>query len=64
MTTVALAADNDAWLVFIGAALGQAVCTVIAVMGGKLIAKKVSEKYLNLGGGILMILFAIHAFFA
>jgi Ca2+/H+ antiporter, TMEM165/GDT1 family len=55
--TIALAAANDAVGVTIGAILGHTICAVIAVVAGKSIAGRISEKLVTLIGGGLFILF-------
>jgi putative Ca2+/H+ antiporter (TMEM165/GDT1 family) len=35
------------------------ICTTIAVLGGKLLADKISEKNVNLAGGIVFMIFAL-----
>jgi len=60
ISTIALAANSNAYLVFIGAFLGHVLCTSLAVVGGKFLAKKISERTVNMCGGILFLLFGIH----
>lgn len=35
------------------------ICTTIAVVGGKLLADKISEKTVNLAGGIVFMIFGL-----
>jgi putative Ca2+/H+ antiporter (TMEM165/GDT1 family) len=42
IATIAMAAGNDYWWVTLGALLGHACCTGVAVIGGRAIAGKVS----------------------
>jgi putative Ca2+/H+ antiporter (TMEM165/GDT1 family) len=60
ISTIALAANSNAYLVFIGAFLGHVLCTSLAVIGGKFLAKKISERTVNICGGVLFLLFGIH----
>jgi Ca2+/H+ antiporter, TMEM165/GDT1 family len=46
-----------------GAVLGHAICTAIAVIGGKLIAGRISERQLTFIGGCLFIIFGVVAVF-
>lgn len=39
--------------------MGHLLCTSIAVLGGKLLANKISEKTVNLAGGLVFLLFGI-----
>ncbi len=59
--TITLAASNNPIGVTTGAILGHAICAAIAVIGGRMIAGKISEKTLTFVGGCLFILFAIVA---
>jgi putative Ca2+/H+ antiporter (TMEM165/GDT1 family) len=61
IATIALAASNNPIGVTAGAVLGHGICAAIAVIGGKLIAGKISEKQITLMGGILFIIFGIVA---
>lgn len=61
IATIALAASNNAIGVTAGAILGHSICAAIAVIGGKLIAGRISEKQITLLGGILFIIFGIVA---
>jgi putative Ca2+/H+ antiporter (TMEM165/GDT1 family) len=47
--------------VTLGAILGHAICSAIAVIGGKLIAGKISERQITFLGGFLFIIFGIVA---
>lgn len=65
ISTIALAANSNAFMVFIGAFLGHCICTSLAVAGGKYLANKISERSVNIAGGILFLIFGIHnVFFA
>lgn len=64
ISTIALAAESNAWFVFIGGFLGHVLCTSLAVVGGKYLAKKISERTVNICGGILFLLFGIHNLFS
>ncbi|MCT7951201.1 TMEM165/GDT1 family protein [Ancylothrix sp. C2] len=56
ITTIALAASNDAWGVTLGAILGHSICALIAVMAGRLIAGRISERTVTaIGGGLFLI---------
>lgn len=47
----------------LGAILGHTICALIAVMGGRLIAKHISERMLTFLGGALFLVFAIVPWF-
>lgn len=59
--TIALAAANHPVGVVLGATLGHAVCAAIAVACGKLIAGRISERWLTIVGGVLFIVFGLVA---
>ncbi|KEP64081.1 UNVERIFIED_CONTAM: membrane protein C17G8.08c, putative [Hammondia hammondi] len=59
ISTFALSADRSVVGVFLGAALGHALCTALAVLGGKVLASRISERVVLLTGGVIFILFAI-----
>lgn len=58
ITTMALAATYHPVGVITGSVLGHAICTGIAVIGGRLLAKRISERTITVIGGILYLLFA------
>ena len=59
--TIALAAHNNPVGVTIGAILGHTICTAIAVIGGRMIAGRISERTLTGVGGCLFLVFGIVA---
>jgi putative Ca2+/H+ antiporter (TMEM165/GDT1 family) len=61
IATIALAAGNNPIGVTIGAILGHAICAAIAVIGGKMIAGRISERQLTFIGGCLFLVFGIVA---
>ena len=63
ITTIALAAHKDPYGVTIGAIVGHAFCTSLAVIGGKILALKISQRLVAVVGGMLFIVFAWHALF-
>merc|ERR1719273_1101062 len=62
IATIALAAHRDPTGVCIGGCLGHGFCTALAVMGGKFLASRISEKHVTLIGGSLFLIFGIHSF--
>merc|ERR1711928_258414 len=60
MATVILAAREDVYGVCV--VLGHALCTGLAVVGGRIIATRISVRTVTLIGGVVFILFALSAF--
>merc|ERR1719285_411975 len=61
IATIALAAAKEPFGVTLGATIGHGMCTGLAVIGGKLLASRISERMVLLSGGVLFILFALFA---
>jgi putative Ca2+/H+ antiporter (TMEM165/GDT1 family) len=61
IATIALAAGNNPIGVTIGAILGHAICAAIAVIGGKMIAGRISERQITFIGGCLFLIFGVLA---
>ncbi|KAG0650066.1 GCR1-dependent translation factor 1 [Hyphodiscus hymeniophilus] len=57
IATIAMAAGQDYWWVSGGAVSGHAVCTGVAVIGGRAIAGKVSLRVITLGGAGAFLVF-------
>ena len=62
IATIALASSKNPFGVIVGGLVGHAMCTGLAVLGGRMLAARISEKTVALVGGILFLLFAIHSF--
>lgn len=63
ITTISLAAVNDAVGVTIGGCLGHMICTGAAVLGGRQLASVIDERTVNLVGGVLFIFFGAMAWY-
>jgi Ca2+/H+ antiporter, TMEM165/GDT1 family len=61
--TITLAASYNPWGVTLGAIVGHTICTIIAVIGGRLIAGRISERMVTVIGGLLFLVFAAVAWF-
>jgi putative Ca2+/H+ antiporter (TMEM165/GDT1 family) len=61
IATIALAAQKDALGVTAGGIIGHALCTGVAVLGGKLLATRVSERTISIIGGALFLAFGVHS---
>lgn len=60
IATMTLAAEYNPYGVTVGAILGHSICTGTAVLGGQLLAMKISQRTVALSGGMLFLLFAAH----
>ncbi|HIK28179.1 MAG: TMEM165/GDT1 family protein [Oscillatoriaceae bacterium SKW80] len=63
IATITLAAANNPAGVALGAVLGHSICAALAVIGGKLIANRISERMMTTLGGCLFLIFGIVAAF-
>lgn len=63
IATIALAAAKNPYGVMIGGCLGHSLCTGMAVIGGRILASKISEKSVSFWGGFIFLGFAIHSLF-
>ena len=61
IATIALAAAREPFGVTLGASIGHAMCTGLAVIGGKLLASSISERTVLLVGGVLFCIFSVLA---
>ena len=61
IATIALAAAKNPVGVSVGAIMGHSICTGVAVLGGKLLASRISERTISLVGGALFLAFALHS---
>ncbi|GAA5977912.1 hypothetical protein JCM11641_004327 [Rhodosporidiobolus odoratus] len=59
ITTIALAAAHNVWIVTFGTTLGHCVCTGMAVIGGRWISQHISIKHVTLGGAVLFLIFGV-----
>lgn len=63
LATILLASRENVVSVIIGGTLGHAICTGLAVIGGRLIAQRISVRTVTIIGGIVFLIFAVTAFF-
>lgn len=61
LTTIILGARENVPGVIIGGVLGHSLCTGLAVIGGRMIAQKISVKTVTIIGGIVFLIFAFSA---
>ncbi|KAJ1920094.1 GCR1-dependent translation factor 1 [Tieghemiomyces parasiticus] len=59
LATIALAAAADMVWVSIGTIFGHALCTGLAVVGGRILATRISVRTVTLSGGALFIVFGL-----
>lgn len=62
IATIALASAKDPFGVTVGGVIGHAICTGLAVVGGRILAARISEKTVSVVGGVLFLIFSLHAF--
>ncbi|KAG8453781.1 hypothetical protein GDO86_000418 [Hymenochirus boettgeri] len=63
LTTIVLAAREDPFGVAVGGTIGHCLCTGLAVIGGRMIAQKISVRTVTIIGGIVFLAFAFSALF-
>ncbi|XP_057313051.1 transmembrane protein 165-like isoform X2 [Hydractinia symbiolongicarpus] len=63
LTTIILGSRENPLGVAIGGTIGHALCTGLAVLGGRLIAQKISVRTVTLIGGVVFLIFAASALF-
>ncbi|EMC92979.1 hypothetical protein BAUCODRAFT_77530 [Baudoinia panamericana UAMH 10762] len=59
IATIAMAAGQDYWWVTLGAITGHAICTGIAVLGGRALAGRVSMRVVTIGGALAFLAFGL-----
>ncbi|XP_068665609.1 GDT1-like protein 4 isoform X1 [Aristolochia californica] len=63
IATIALATHKNAVGVAVGATLGHTICTSIAVIGGSMLASRISQRTVATIGGLLFLGFSISSYF-
>eukprot|EP00934_Nitzschia_sp_Nitz4_P003160 Nitzschia sp. Nitz4//scaffold34_size148208//38492//39442//NITZ4_002969-RA/size148208-processed-gene-0.10-mRNA-1//1//CDS//3329548762//3150//frame0 len=63
IATIALSAAKNPYGVTLGACIGHFFCTGIAVLGGRMLAARISEKTVTLAGGVIFLIFGVHSLF-
>ncbi|XP_029110820.1 putative divalent cation/proton antiporter TMEM165 isoform X1 [Scleropages formosus] len=63
LTTIVLAAREDPFGVAVGGTLGHWLCTGLAVVGGRMVAQKISVRTVTIIGGVVFLAFAFSALF-
>lgn len=64
IATITLATQYNPYGVTVGAIVGHAICTGAAVLGGQLLALRISQRTVALSGGMLFFVFAFHNVFS
>ncbi|KAI8596224.1 hypothetical protein EDD21DRAFT_312418 [Dissophora ornata] len=59
IATIALAAAHNMVWVSIGAVLGHSMCTGVAVIGGRMLASRISVRTVTLAGAVVFEIFAV-----
>ncbi|KAI9491849.1 hypothetical protein BDB00DRAFT_766278 [Zychaea mexicana] len=60
ISTIALAAANNVYWVTAGVIVGHTLCTALAVVGGRMLAAKISVRTVTLAGAVLFLIFGIY----
>ncbi|KAL8233158.1 hypothetical protein R6Q57_002936 [Mikania cordata] len=63
IATIALATHKNAVGVAVGATLGHTICTSVAVIGGSMLASKISQGTVATVGGLLFLGFSLSSYF-
>jgi Ca2+/H+ antiporter, TMEM165/GDT1 family len=63
IATIALSAAKNPFGVTLGGCLGHTMCTGLAVLGGRMLAARISEKTVSFAGGLIFLGFGIHSVF-
>ncbi|KAG0559294.1 hypothetical protein M758_10G092900 [Ceratodon purpureus] len=63
LATIALAMHKNPFGVTLGAIVGHTICTSVAVVGGRLLALKISQRTVATIGGFLFLCFAMSSYF-
>jgi len=63
INTIALASQYNPFIVFVGGLLGHLACIVIAVIGGRYVAERLSEKTILYAAGILYLMLGVYSIF-
>uniref|UniRef100_A0A7S4LFL3 GDT1 family protein n=1 Tax=Eutreptiella gymnastica TaxID=73025 RepID=A0A7S4LFL3_9EUGL len=58
IATIAMAAAKNPYAVTLGGIFGHSLCTGLAVIGGRLLAQKISPRTVSYLGGVLFLVFA------
>lgn len=59
ISTIILGAREDPLGVTLGGVIGHSICTAMAVIGGRMVAQRISVRTVHLVGGVVFLLFAI-----
>lgn len=63
IATIILAAREDPVAVSLGAILGHSLCTLLAVIGGRIVAQWISVRTVTFIGGIVFLIFAVSSLY-
>ncbi|KAI9355808.1 hypothetical protein BD770DRAFT_390774 [Pilaira anomala] len=59
ISTIALAAANNVYYVTAGVVIGHGICTAVAVIGGRMLASKISVRTVTFAGSVLFLIFGV-----
>ena len=59
ISTILLAAKHNPLIIFVSVVMAHCLCSLGAILCGKLLSEKISERQVNLIGGIIFFVFGI-----
>lgn len=61
IATIALGASTNPYAVTVGGIIGHGICTMAAVLGGRMLAQRISVRHVTMLGAVVFVIFALHS---